>query len=81
MATGSLSIKLESTRLEPSYDLAITKAGEPAHLRGHHDCVVAPAGGRWKRDIAFSFAAHFNEFPSNIARDIESFRNSAPLRD
>jgi hypothetical protein len=80
MTTGGLSIELESTSLEPSNDLAITKAREPAHLRGHDDGVVATAGGRWKGDIAFSFAACFNELASNVARDIEGLRDGPPLR-
>ena len=80
MATRSLSIKLESTSLELSYDVAITQARESAHLRGHHDCVFASAGSRWQWNITFSFPARFNELTSDVAGDVEGLRDCTALR-
>ena len=80
MTAGSLSIKLESTSFELPNDFAMTKAREAAHLRGHHDRVVATIRSRGKRDFTFPFAACFNELPSNVPRDVEGLRNRPPLR-
>ena len=80
MATRSLSIKLESTSLELSYYVAITQAGESAHLRGHHYCVFASTGSRWQWNITFSFPSRFNELASDVAGDVEGLRDCTALR-
>jgi hypothetical protein len=72
-------LPLESTGSELANDLAITKASEPAHLRGHDDHIVVTIGSRGKRDLAFPFTVCFNQLPGNVTRDVEGLRNRPPL--
>ncbi len=80
MTAGRLAVKLESTRLEFPYDIAIAETRETAHLRSHHDRVVPAAGGRGERDFALPFAPGLDEFPSYIPCDLKRLCNRPPLR-
>jgi hypothetical protein len=80
VTAGSLSIKLEPASFELSNDFAIAKTRESAHLCSHDDRVIAMIRGYGKRDFPFALATGFNEFPSDVPRNIEGLRDCPPLR-
>jgi hypothetical protein len=82
LAPGGLTVELEATRSQFPCDLTIKESGEPAHSSGHHNGKFTPAADdTGQRYITVAFAASLDQFPCDVASDIERFGDGPALGD
>ena len=80
MAASGLAVELESAGPEHPNDFFIPESCQAAHSRSDHDRVVPPVAGRRQVRNPVALAPSFDQFPGDIARDIERLGNCPPLR-
>jgi hypothetical protein len=81
MAAGGLAVELEATHLQLPYDLSVPEASETAHSGRNDDCVVPPLTCRRQVQNAIALAPGFDQFPGNIAGDVERLSYGPSLCD
>ena len=80
MAASGLAVELEAANTQPSNYFPIPESAQTAHLCRDHDHVISPLTGCRQIRNAVSLAAGFDQFPGDVARDIERLGNRPPLR-
>jgi hypothetical protein len=82
VAPSGLTVELEAIRSQFPPDFTITESGEPAHSSGHHNGKFTLGGDdTGQRRITVAFAASFDQFPCDIASNIERFDDGPALGD
>jgi hypothetical protein len=78
--TCGLTGELEAAQPQLTNDITVPESCQAAHLRRDHDRVVSPFTGSRQVLNAVPLAASFDQFPSDVARDLQRFGNCPPLR-
>ena len=81
MAASCLAIELEPMHLQSLNDLPVSESREAAHLRGDHNCVVAPLIGCGQVRNAVALASSFDQPAGDVACDVEGLGDCPALCD
>jgi hypothetical protein len=81
MTTSGLPVELEATYLQLPNDFPVSESRQAAHSRGDHNRVVSALCGGRQIGHPVSLASSLNQFPSNVAGDVECLSNGPTLRD
>ena len=79
MAARGLAIEHKAARLQLPNDLSVPKPRKPAHSCGDHDRVVSPVMGSRQVRNPIALAPGFNQFPGDVAGDLERLGDGSPL--
>ena len=79
MTTGGLAIERKPASLQLPNDLSIPESREAAHSCGDYNRVVSPIIGSRQVRNTVALAPSFNQFPGDIARDVERLGNGSAL--
>jgi hypothetical protein len=81
MPTCGLTVELEAARLQLADDLSVSEPGKAAHSSGDYDRVVSPIAGSRQIRNAVALASSCNQFPSDVACNVERLSDGPALRN